>query len=467
MATTVTGRCGLVSVMLLALGTFLTHGTARGLPLGSLGVSAKAIDVPRQQSKEAYVTLLYGDEFLLGVRVLGQSIRETGSTKDMVVLVSSGVTDKGVALLKADGWIVELAEMMSNPNAKRPPRLWGVYTKLRIFNMTHIDDAFACREFCANLKHSERLNSGVLVVRPSRALFEDMLAKVAWMPSYTGGDQGFLNSYFADFPNAQLFVPGADASNAPLVGGGERLPTIFNADVGLYMLDNKWMLKEEEIRVMHFTLGPLKPWDWWTYFLLTPVAHWQKIKLRLPEAVEGTGGGRNPDLRIYLICLAALPALLLLAAHHKWLLQLSSTLNSKSLFSYSSIAPLNGASKGLPAPQAQFSAGQQGARGCCHLPSYLTPVSVALALCFALGAFGAAMWLVSPWTGLLLVYEWTFYLFTLLLSNYLGLLRHWGRVSNPSPPSSQGENRQYPAKVSRVKGGTIFGGALAISERLA
>ncbi|KAK1583856.1 hypothetical protein Q3G72_027652 [Acer saccharum] len=39
-------------------------------------------------SEQAYVTLLYGDEFLLGVRVLGKSIRETGSNKDMVVLVS-------------------------------------------------------------------------------------------------------------------------------------------------------------------------------------------------------------------------------------------------------------------------------------------------------------------------------------------------------------------------------------------
>lgn len=50
-------------------------------------------------TSEAYVTLLYGDEFLLGVRVLGKSIRDTGSTKDMVVLVSDGVSDYSKRLL--------------------------------------------------------------------------------------------------------------------------------------------------------------------------------------------------------------------------------------------------------------------------------------------------------------------------------------------------------------------------------
>lgn len=53
-----------------------------------------------ESSKEAYVTLLYGDEFLLGVRVLGKSIRDTGSDKDMVALVSDGVSDYSKKLLK-------------------------------------------------------------------------------------------------------------------------------------------------------------------------------------------------------------------------------------------------------------------------------------------------------------------------------------------------------------------------------
>ncbi|KAJ0014545.1 hypothetical protein Pint_20338 [Pistacia integerrima] len=37
---------------------------------------------------------------------------------------------------------------------------------------------------------------------------------------------------------------------------GGRLSTLYNADVGLYMLANKWMVNETELRVIHYTLGP-------------------------------------------------------------------------------------------------------------------------------------------------------------------------------------------------------------------
>ncbi|KAG0497068.1 hypothetical protein HPP92_001759 [Vanilla planifolia] len=87
------------------------------------------------KNEEAYVTLLYGDEFVLGVRVLGKSIRDTGSSKDMVVLVSDGVSDYAKRLLQADGWKVELISLLANPNQVRPKRFWGLY-KTEDFNMT-------------------------------------------------------------------------------------------------------------------------------------------------------------------------------------------------------------------------------------------------------------------------------------------------------------------------------------------
>lgn len=50
----------------------------------------------------------------------------------------------------------------------------------------NMDEAFGCPGFCAAMRHSERLNSGVLVVEPSTGTFRDMLSKVAQLPSYTG-----------------------------------------------------------------------------------------------------------------------------------------------------------------------------------------------------------------------------------------------------------------------------------------
>ena len=37
----------------------------------------------------------------------------------------------------------------------------------------------------------------------------------------------------------------------------------------------QWMVNEAELRIIHYTLGPLKPWDWWTAWLLEPVRYWQ------------------------------------------------------------------------------------------------------------------------------------------------------------------------------------------------
>jgi hypothetical protein len=40
----------------------------------------------KKDTPEAYVTLLYGDRFLLGARVLGQSIKDSGTTRCAHVL---------------------------------------------------------------------------------------------------------------------------------------------------------------------------------------------------------------------------------------------------------------------------------------------------------------------------------------------------------------------------------------------
>lgn len=62
-----------------------------------------------------------------------------------------------------------------------------VYLDADTIVIKNIDDLFKCRKFCANLKHSERLNSGVMVVEPSESIFTDMMSKVTTLYSYTGG----------------------------------------------------------------------------------------------------------------------------------------------------------------------------------------------------------------------------------------------------------------------------------------
>ncbi|CAN6467966.1 unnamed protein product [Victoria cruziana] len=388
------------------------------------------------QSEEAYVTLLYGDEFVLGVRVLGKSIRDAGTTKDMVVLVSDGVSDYAKKLLRADGWIVEPISLLANPNVHRPKRFWGVYTKLKIFNLTKykkvvyldadtivirsIEDLFRCGKFCANLKHSERLNSGVLVVEPSETLYKDMMSKVNTLPSYTGGDQGFLNSYYTGFANAHIFEPNSSLDGEPEM---QRLSTLYNADVGLYMLANKWMVDERELRIIHYTLGPLKPWDWWTAWLLKPVDVWQEVRTQLEESLPGTGGGRHPTEQL----------LVKVRREAVGTYRSSSILNCmRNIFSKCKIGngytPVGVTSLPGVGSSQQFSNSTQ-----LKLPSFLGSISIIVCFGTCILSLGLGLLIVPrqvmPWTGLLLLYEWTFSLFFVMFGSYLYIICELGKES--------------------------------------
>lgn len=424
------------------------------LVLVLISIQSKA-SLESHSSDEAYVTLLYGDEFLLGVRVLGKSIRDTGSRKDMVVLVSDGVSDYAKKLLQADGWIVEKISLLANPNQVRPTRFWGVYTKLKIFNMIKykkvvyldadtivvksVEDLFKCGKFCANLKHSERLNSGVMVVEPSETVFNDMMSKVTTLPSYTGGDQGFLNSYYPGFPNAHVFEPNLPSRPVPEM---QRLSTLYNADVGLYMLANKWMVNESELRVIHYTLGPLKPWDWWTSWLLKPVDVWQNVRVQLEESLPGTGGGRNPNDDLLVKFLFLLPLCALVFRYYRSFLQTREHFGSLcrgSLCDYirhmyyrirsgGSLTYSGVSTSSTISSNHQFSNDAQS-----KVPMYLGGISVAI--CFMVVVVSLVLALaivprqVMPWTGLLLMYEWTFTLFILFFGGYLYLVYLWGKTT--------------------------------------
>ncbi|TVU00435.1 hypothetical protein EJB05_54145 [Eragrostis curvula] len=426
-------------------------------------------------TEEAYVTLLYGDEFVLGVRVLGKSLRDTGTTRDMVVLVSDGVSEYSRKLLQADGWIVNRITLLANPNQIRPKRFWGVYTKLKIFNMTSykkvvyldadtivvksIEDLFKCGKFCGNLKHSERMNSGVMVVEPSETLFNDMMSKVGRLPSYTGGDQGFLNSYYSDFPNSRVYEPDSPLTPEPET---QRLSTLYNADVGLYMLANKWMVDEKDLRVIHYTLGPLKPWDWWTAWLVKPVEIWQArlhfiYLLLISLAISKILGKNLRNLSRELVgegtlmtswwskfclfshfsyCYLVITNLVFrLYSTNKELLCIRylCAFARRARYKYKSEEPLPSYSAVGVSPSAFGISNQRLSNGThSKLPSYFGAISVIV--CFVSAGFSLALAFViiprqvMPGTGLLLMFEWTFVSFFLTFGSYLRFVYRWGSV---------------------------------------
>jgi hypothetical protein len=90
-------------------------------PLLAALVAAALLSRVLAATEKAYVMLLYGDEFVLGVRVLGNSICNTGTRGDMAVLVSDGVSASSATAKVAAG--VRLLRRVCDRQARRrrPP----------------------------------------------------------------------------------------------------------------------------------------------------------------------------------------------------------------------------------------------------------------------------------------------------------------------------------------------------------
>ena len=169
------------------------------------------------------MTLLYSDDFLLGVRVLKQSLIESNTEKNYVVLCSEKVSERAKIILAEDGWIVKSIITIDNPYVTSSHYFAGAISKLYLWSLTeyrrvvfldadtlvvqNIDVLFNCGNFCVNFRHSELFNSGVLTIKPSIKVFEDMTGNIEKYESYTSGDQGFLNSYFSQLMYAPMFNP--------------------------------------------------------------------------------------------------------------------------------------------------------------------------------------------------------------------------------------------------------------------
>lgn len=270
---------------------------------------------------------------------------------DMVALVAGSASESTIETLTMDGWKVHRVEAITNPGLwsqsnlhgkKFPARFWAVYTKLLIWSLTeygrvvyldadtialeNLDNLFLCDGFCGVLRQAERLNTGVLVITPNKDVLSDMLNKISELPSYTGGDQGFLNAYYDEFSGSPMFYPSqglllsqahpgwrsqkhteVDRAAAAAGGGGlrmGRIPTGYNADLGLFITNsNRWHIPEDQIHILHYTLAAFKPWDWYSSWIIGPSGgKWQLLRNRLPPSSQGYEYGQTKGQNIAWSC---------------------------------------------------------------------------------------------------------------------------------------------------------------------
>ncbi|CAI5510612.1 unnamed protein product [Closterium sp. Naga37s-1] len=76
-----------------------------------------------------------------------------------------------------------------------------IYLDSDLLVLHSIDDLFHRPQLSAapDTLPPDKFNSGLMVVEPNRAMFKDMLSKIATLVSPNVGDQGFLNSYFSSW----------------------------------------------------------------------------------------------------------------------------------------------------------------------------------------------------------------------------------------------------------------------------
>jgi len=94
----------------------------------------------------------------------------------------------------------------------------------------------------------DRFNAGVLLIKPSLELFNQLKDATSRLLSYDGGDTGFLNAFFPDWFSR---------------GSKHRLPFQFNAQRTMYYFTMKnpgYWSSIQPIKILHFCSSP-KPWQ--------------------------------------------------------------------------------------------------------------------------------------------------------------------------------------------------------------
>ncbi|CAN8305814.1 unnamed protein product [Cochlearia groenlandica] len=172
--------------------------------------TTSSLQVPQ---RVAYVTLLHSSEvYVCGAIALAQSIRQSGSTQDMLLLHDDSMTNTSLHGLSLAGWKLKLVERIRSPFSKKGSYNEWNYSKLRVWQVRdydklvfidadfviakNVDYLFSFPQLSAAGNNRILFNSGVMVLEPSLCLFEDLMLKSFKIESYNGGDQGFLNEYF-------------------------------------------------------------------------------------------------------------------------------------------------------------------------------------------------------------------------------------------------------------------------------
>lgn len=217
---------------------------------------------------QAWVTLATNDSYALGGLVLANSLKRAKTTRKIVIMISNGVTDAMKAqLVEAFDEVVDVkvldSEDVENLELLERPELGITFTKLHCWKLVqyskcvfldadtlilkNADELFDRDEFSAapDAGWPDCFNSGVFVFKPSIETFKALIAHASENGSFDGGDQGLLNTFFADWATKDI---------------AKHLPFLYNmVATATYTYIPAYKYYGHRVKIVHF-IGATKPW---------------------------------------------------------------------------------------------------------------------------------------------------------------------------------------------------------------
>ncbi|XP_068118379.1 glycogenin-1-like [Hyperolius riggenbachi] len=218
---------------------------------------------------QAFVTLGTNDLYCQGALVLGQSLRNHKTSRQLVVMITSEVTSRMRGILNhVFDQVVEVDVLDSADSVRlsllKRPELGITFTKIQCWTLTqytkcvymdadtialcNIDELFDREEFSAapDAGWPDCFNSGVFVFSPSLETFGRILKHAEEHGSFDGGDQGLLNNFFNNWATSDI---------------SKHLPFIYNLSISsIYTYSPAFKQFGSEAKVVHF-IGTPKPWN--------------------------------------------------------------------------------------------------------------------------------------------------------------------------------------------------------------
>lgn len=233
---------------------------------------------------------------------MAQSIKMSGSTRDLVILVDKYISDHDRSGLEMAGWQVRTIDRIRNPKAEKDSYNEWNYSKFRLWQQTdydkiifidsdllilqNIDFLFGMPELSATGNHEQLFNSGVMVIEPSNCTFQLLMDHVDQVESYNGGDQGYLNemlTWWHRIPKHMNFLKHFWIGDDDIVK--QRKVRLFEAEPPLlyvihYLGNKPWMCFRDydcnwNVELLREFASDAAHWRWW------------KVHDAMPERLHG------------------------------------------------------------------------------------------------------------------------------------------------------------------------------------